>query len=55
MPPQLPVEHEFRREYKEQHQVPTGESLRICTVCAEGHMHVIERLLRPRPAFTDTS
>jgi hypothetical protein len=55
LPPQLPAEHELTSEYEERHQVRTSESLRICPVCVEGHMHVIERLLRPRPAFTDTS
>jgi hypothetical protein len=39
----------------DRYQVLTGESLRLCPMCAEGHMHVIERFPRPRPPFTNTS
>jgi hypothetical protein len=35
--------------------VLTGASLRTCPVCAQGQMHVTERLLPLRAPFTDTS
>ena len=55
MPPRRPPDEPASIDYRDQCEALIGASLRACPVCAEGHMRVIEHVVRLRPPFTDTS
>jgi hypothetical protein len=55
MPAQMPLDEPASIDYRDRCEALTGASLRACPVCAEGHMRVIDHLVRPRPTFSDTS
>ena len=58
MPAPEPADTEARKDYAERYEELTGCSLRVCPVCHQGRMLVIEilpRTPRRKTAITDTS